>query len=95
VEFLGTKIRAYLPNRYIFDIYHNQTLGKYSYTLIKENRRIAGWDNAPHHVSVESYPDHFHDVDGKIKTSHLSGDPLEDLDMVLNVIKEIVGAEEV
>ncbi|MBE8540557.1 toxin-antitoxin system TumE family protein [Geoglobus acetivorans] len=91
VEFFGTKVRAYLVRGYIFDVYHNQTLGKYSYTLIKEDRRIAGWDNAPHHVSVETYPDHFHDVDGKIKPSYLSGDPLEDLDRVLNVVKNILG----
>jgi len=57
---------------YVFDIYYNQTLGKYSYTLIKEGKRIVGWDNAPHHVSVETHPDHFHDVDGKVKPSHLS-----------------------
>jgi len=95
VEFLGTKVRAYLIHGYIFDVYHNQTLGKYSYTLVKDNRRIVGRDNAPHHVSVESYPDHFHDVDEKIRASNLSGNPLKDLDKVLNVIKEIAGAKEV
>ena len=90
VEFFGTKIRSYLLNGYTFDIYYNPTLGKYSYILVKENRRIAGWDNAPHHVSVETYPDHFHDVDGKIKPSYLSGNPLEDLDKVLNVVGNIL-----
>jgi len=35
VEFLGTKVRAYLAQEFILDIYYNQTLGKYSYTLIK------------------------------------------------------------
>ena len=90
VEFLGTKVRAHLVNGYVLDVYYNQTLGKYSYTLIKGNRRIVGWDNAPHHVSVETHPDHFHDVDGKIKPSYLSGNPLKDLDDVLNVIKNVL-----
>ncbi len=90
VEFLGTKVRAYIVHGYILDVYYNQTLRKYSYTLIKENKRIIGWDNAPHHVAVETYPYHFHDVDGKIKPSHLSGNPLKDLDEVLNVIKIVL-----
>ncbi|ADC66513.1 conserved hypothetical protein [Ferroglobus placidus DSM 10642] len=90
VEFLGTKVRAYLVNGYVLDVYYNQTLGKYSYTLIRENRRIIGWDNAPHHVSVRTHPDHFHDVDGKIKPSYLSGNPLKDLNEVLNVIRNVL-----
>jgi len=90
VEFLGTKVRAYLLLGYALDVYYNQTLGKYSYTVIKENRRVIGWDNAPHHVSVETHPHHFHNVNGEIKPSHLSGNPLKDLDNVLNVVKNIL-----
>ena len=33
VEFLGTKVRAYLVEGYVLDVYYNQTLGKYGYTL--------------------------------------------------------------
>ena len=90
LEFLGTKVRAHLVQGYILNVYHNQTLRKYSYTLIKEGKRIIGWDNAPHHVSVETYPDNFHDIDGKIRPSYLSGNPLKDLDNVLNVIENIM-----
>ncbi len=90
VEFLGTKVRAYVVHEYILDVYYNQTLGKYSYTLIKENRGIIGWDNAPHHVSVETHPDNFHDVDGKIKPSYLSGNPLKDLNHVIKVVKDVL-----
>lgn len=90
VEFLGTKVRAYLVEGYILDVYYNQTLGKYGYTLIKEDKRIIGWDNAPHHVRVETYPHHFHDVDGSVKPSNLSGDPLKDLDVVVNKVREVI-----
>jgi len=90
VEFLGTKIRAYLVEGYILDIYYNQTLGKYGYTLIKENKRIIGWDNAPHHVKVETYPHHFHDVNGSVKPSNLSGDPLKDLDVVVDKVRDVI-----
>ncbi len=36
-EFLRSKVRAHLIGGYVIDIYFNQTLGKYSYTLIREN----------------------------------------------------------
>ncbi|MBO8183267.1 MAG: hypothetical protein H0Z28_10835 [Archaeoglobus sp.] len=90
VEFLGSKVRAHLVGGYVFDVYYNRTLKKYSYTLIKGNKRIVGWDNAPHHVNVETYPDHFHDVDGSIKSSYLSGNPLRDLDLVIKAVKDLV-----
>ena len=90
VEILRTKVRAYLVEGFILDVYYNQTLGKYGYTLIKDNRRVIGWDNAPHHVKVETYPHHFHDIDGSIKPSNLSGDPLKDLDIVMGVIQKVI-----
>jgi len=90
VEFLGMKVRAYLVEGYILDVYYNQTLGKYGYTLIKDNRRVIGWDNAPHYVKVETYPHHFHDIDGSIKPYNLSGDPLKDLDIVMDVVQNVI-----
>jgi len=90
VKFLRTKIRAYLVKGYILDVYYNQTRRKYSYTLIKKNRKIIGWDNAPHHVKVRTYPHHFHDIDGSIKPSNLSGDPLQDLDVVINEVRRVI-----
>lgn len=90
VEFLRTKDRAHLITEYILDIYYNQSLGKYSYALIKENKRIIGWDNAPHHISIESYPDHFHDADGTIKKSNLSGDSLKDSSRIMKEIKKFI-----
>ena len=90
VEFLGTKVRAYLVEGYILDVYYNQTLGKYGYTLIKEGRRVIGWDNAPHHVKVDTYPHHFHDVDGSVKPSNLSDDPLKDLDIVMDTVRRLI-----
>ncbi len=90
VEFLGTKVRAYLTKNYILDVYYSQTTGKYSYALIKDGKRIVGWDNAPHHVKVETHPHHFHDSDGSIKPSNLIGDPLEDLNAIIDVVKKIM-----
>jgi hypothetical protein len=44
---LATKWRLELVGGYLLDLYFNETLGKYSYTLAKGGQRIWGWDNAP------------------------------------------------
>ena len=89
VEFLGTKVRARLVEGYILDVYYNATLKKYSYTIAKGNRRVFGWDNAPHHKHVETYPHHFHELSGKISPSqNMKGDPTVDIKAVLRETKK-------
>lgn len=90
VEFLRTKVRVHLTGEYILDKYYNQTLGKYSYTLVKENKRIIGWDNAPHHLTVETHPDHFYTDNGTVRKSELSGNPLKDLNRVMKKVKKFL-----
>jgi len=68
------------------DMYYNRTLGKYTYTLIKENRRVVGWDNALHHKHLENFPHHFYTRDGKLISSLLSGDPETDVHIILDYI---------
>ena len=88
IEFLGTKVRAHLPKGYTLDIYYNATLQKYSYTIIKQNKRIMGWDNAPHHKHVKTYPHHFHTLDGEITQSKMKGSPTEDITTILRETKK-------
>jgi hypothetical protein len=88
IEFLGTKVRAHLSSGYTLDIYYNATLQKYSYTIIKQDKRIIGWDNAPHHKHVKSHPHHFHTSDGKIASSKMKGNPTEDITTVLRETKK-------
>jgi len=90
IEFLGTKIRAHLPNGYSLDIYYNATLQKYSYTIIKYDKRIIGWDNAPHHKQVKTYPHHFHTPNGKMDQSKMKGDPIKDVASILKEAKKIL-----
>jgi len=89
-EFLGTKVRALLPNEYFLDVYYNVTLGKYSYTIIKHDQRIIGWDNADHHKYLKSHPHHFHNITGKITKSPMKGDPIKDLGIVLKEVKKFL-----
>lgn len=90
MEFLRSKVRAHLIGGYVIDIYFNRTLGKYSYTLIRENKRVIGWDNAPHRLSLKSCPHHFHDADGTIRNSTLSGDPAKDLSRIMKAIQKFL-----
>lgn len=97
VEFLGTKVRAHLPNEYFLDIYYNATLNKYSYTVVKHGQRIIGWDNAPHHKHVKTHPHHFHiniDIDPTyrkgIMESSMKGNPVNDIEVILKKTKQIL-----
>jgi len=87
IENLYTKLRAYLRNDYFLDVYYNETLQKYSYTVIRSGQRVIGWDNAKHHVNISSYPHHYHGIDGAIEASPLSGDPLQDIISVMSQLK--------
>jgi len=90
IEFFGTKIRAHLPDDYILDIYYNATLQKYSYTIVKQNKRIIGWDNAPHHKHVKTHPHHFHTLEGNIIQSKMKGNPTKDIASILREAKRIL-----
>lgn len=72
---LATKWRIELVGGYVLDLYFNETLGKYSYTLVKGGTRVLGWDNAPHHPNVANFPHHMHRSDGSLVPTELTGNP--------------------
>ncbi len=82
VHDLVTKARVELAGGFLLDLYYNPTLGKYTYALIYRDRKVYGWDNAPHHPGITNYPHHFHDEDGSIRPSSLTGDPEQDISIV-------------
>lgn len=82
VHDLITKWRLELRGGYFLDCYFNESLGKYSYTLVKDNKRIMGWDNATHYPHLPHFPHHFHDPDQRIVSSLFTGDPEQDLEQV-------------
>lgn len=87
---LVTKTRIELEQGYILDLYYNETLGKYGYTLILNNRRVVGWDNALHHPQLPNAPHHFHAQDGSVHPSSLTGEPEQDIVPVTAAINEIL-----
>jgi hypothetical protein len=56
---LVAKQRVELTGGYVLDLYFNETLGKYSYALVWDDRRLLGWDNASHHPDLTNSPHHF------------------------------------
>ena len=90
---LLTKTRIELEKDYFLDLYYNETLGKYAYTLIQQNKRIVGWDNAPHHPGLTNFPHHFHAEDGAIQASLLTGDPEQDIIHIINALNAILASE--
>jgi len=50
----GTNLR-------VTEDWHGETLRRYSYYWLTPNNELKiGWDNAPHHTHLESYPHHKH-----------------------------------
>lgn len=88
---LLTKTRLELEKGYFLDLYYNETLGKYAYTLIRQNQRVVGWDNAPHHPHLANFPHHFHAEDGAVQASSLTGNPATDMIEITTTINAIVG----
>jgi hypothetical protein len=90
VHDLVTKIRIELQRGYFVDLYYNETLGKYAYTLIAQDRRVIGWDNARHHPGLANFPHHFHCEDGRVEPSTLTGEPEHDIMVVVAAVNAIL-----
>ncbi|MFH1703829.1 MAG: DUF6516 family protein [Nitrospirota bacterium] len=85
------KVRCNLiPSRYKLEIKIIYTKGEilYSYQLFTD-KPIIRWDNAPHYPKIKTYPHHFHNKDGNVVESELTGIPIEDLKVVLIMIKDM------
>ena len=87
---LLAKVRIALQKGYFLDLYYNATLGKYAYTLVRFDRRVIGWDNAPHHSGLANFPHHFHRENGSIVSSDLIGKPDQDIDHIITAVNEIL-----
>lgn len=90
VHDLITKQRVKLQGGYTLDCFFNATLGKYGYTLVYNDERVLGWDNAPQHPDLPNSPHHLHYADGRIEVSHLNGEPAHDLAIVQNTVEALL-----
>jgi hypothetical protein len=81
------KIRCELTSRGIFQIRLRAVAGhiRYSYQEFTD-RPLRRWDNAPHFPHLPSFPHHYHDSQGNITASILTGEPAMDLEQVLHAL---------
>jgi hypothetical protein len=81
------KIRCELTAGCTFQIRLRAVAGhiRYSYQEFTD-RPLRRWDNAPHfpHLpNLPSFPHHYHDAQGNLTASRLTGEPAMDLQQVL------------
>lgn len=82
------KVRAELTNRQMFQVrlYYNQGHVDYAYQLVRNNIPFLRWDNKEHFPTLSSNPHHFHNASGQVENSPLTGDPVQDLPLVLDYL---------
>ena len=92
-ERLPTKVRFHLEGDYICDLFYRSSTGSYSYTLLRGGQRVLGWDNAPHHKTLDNFPHHFHPEErAEAVASTLTSDPIEDVAIVARAINAFLAA---
>jgi len=87
------KIRADLIENHKFQarIYYNQGHIDYAYQLFTDVPLLR-WDNKEEFHHLDTYPHHHHDESGNIKPSSLSGNPLTDIEIVLQELSTFLQA---
>jgi len=92
---LEVKIRCELPKKYKLQIWIHvepESLD-YAYQLFT-TVPLLRWDNAPHYGQLANAPHHFHDAQGNVYDSPLTGNIKKDLKIVLGEINDWMQAED-
>jgi hypothetical protein len=78
------KMRSELTSGQILQIRLRAVAGhiRYSYQEFTD-KALRRWDNAPHFPHLPNFPHHYHDAQGDVRESALTGDPTADLQQVL------------
>jgi hypothetical protein len=86
---LEVKIRCRLIGDYQFQVWlhHELNFQDYAYQLFSDQPFLR-WDNAPHYPQIATTPHHFHDEHNHVSESPLSGNLLQDLNVVLSEIEK-------
>jgi len=78
-----------LPNSLQIRLLADGNFKRYSFQLYSD-RPIMRWDNAPHYLNLQNSPHHFHDQSGNIFPSALTGNLLDDFDIVIAEVKKFM-----
>lgn len=88
------KIRAELIKNHLFQvrIYYNREHVDYAYQLFTD-APLLRWDNKEEFPHLETYSHHHHDAQGYIRPSALRGDPLSDIEIVLQEVAAFLSGQ--
>lgn len=83
------KIRVRLTGEFQLQVrlYYNQGHLDYAYQLFTDFPLLR-WDNKEEFPHLDTYPHHHHDRDGNVVVSPLQGKPVEDLNIVLQLVEK-------
>lgn len=89
------KVRAEIGEEHNLQvrIYYNQGHVDYAYQLFT-NVPLLRWDNKEEFSHLETYPHHHHDSEGYVHPSSLTGEPLQDIDIVLEAVKVFLNVQD-
>jgi len=81
------KIRALLEDEHWLQvrIYYNRGHVDYAYQLFFD-APLLRWDNKEEFPHLETFPHHHHDVEGRVHSSSLTGEPVQDIETVLQAV---------
>jgi hypothetical protein len=88
------KVRAELVkgNKFQVRIYYNREHIDYAYQLFTDVPLLR-WDNKEEFSHLGTYPHHYHDEQGNVKPSLLTGDPVKDVEIVLQEVTAFLAAK--
>jgi hypothetical protein len=90
------KVRAELSGEYNFQvrIYYNRGHIDYAYQLFTDVPLLR-WDNKEEFPALTTCPHHHHDKTGNVVSSPLKGDPIKDIEIVLDTITAFISTPDV
>ena len=88
------KVRAQLTggSKLQVRIYYNRGHIDYAYQLFTE-APLLRWDNKEEFRHLSTYPHHHHNAEGGVSPSPLKGDPLQDIQIVLEEVAKLIAQQ--
>ena len=90
--FLKVKAELTGENKLQVRIYYNQGHIDYAYQLFTRVPLLR-WDTKEEFQHLDTYPHHHHDGLGNVKPSPLTGEPVKDIEVVLNEISTFISGK--
>src|SRR3972149_4322981 len=78
-----------LPNYLQIRFLADKNFERYSFQLYSD-RPLLRWDNTPHYPDLSNSPHHFHDQGGIVSPSALTGNLLDDFELVIVEVKKFM-----